>query len=395
MANEVQAAQGGASQPAAPAQDKEQTAQKPRPRKAKGAEWIEGYQGVGVFLEQHNGRIAPVAWELCGVGRQLADKINGKLYGIICGHDIDDLAQEAIYRGCDEVYVVESPELASYRNWAYTEAILPVIDKIKVTIFLLGATSTGRDLAGTVATRLSTGLTADCTQLDVDPETGLLDAIRPAFLEKQLAVILCKKHRPQMATVRPGVMEAAVRDTSRQGAIIKETFALGEDDIPMRVLAVQDEGAGAVDLTQADVIVAGGRGLGEPRNFELLRELADTMGAVIGASRPVVDAGWIGHEHQVGQTGTTVRPKVYVAVGISGAIQHLVGMQNSDVIIAINRDPAAPIFAAADFGIIGDLFTILPLLTEALREKLGDRSGGPASEAGQGQQPVTGGVALG
>lgn len=366
-------------------------------RRRKQVEWVEGYDGVGVFLEQHNGKIAPVAWELCGIGRQLADKIDGKLYGIICGHEIDELAQEAIYRGCDEVHVVESPALNSYRNWTYTEAILPIIDKIKATIFLLGATSTGRDLAGTVATRLSTGLTADCTELDVDPETGLLDAIRPAFLEKQLAVILCREHRPQMATVRPQVMEPAQRDTSRQGTIVKEQFELAEDDIPMRVLEVHEEAETEAFLDQADIIVAGGRGLVEPRNLDLVRDLAETVGGVVGASRPIVDAGWIGYEHQVGQTGTTVRPKLYFAIGISGAIQHYVGMQNSELIVAINRDPNAPIFEGADYGIVGDLFELMPLLTAELKKRLGkDEKGVTDSDGNDGnQQPVTGGVAIG
>lgn len=380
---------------AAAAQPAPKAPRETRPRKLKGVERIEGYDGVGVFLEQHYGQIAPVAWELCGVGRRLADKINGKLYGLICGHEVDDLAQEAIYRGCDEVYVIDAPELASYRNWAYTAAIRPTIEKIKVAVLLLGATTTGRDLAGTVATQLGTGLTADCTELDIDPETGLLEAVRPAFLEKQLAVILCKQRRPQMATVRPRVMEPAPLDTSRRGEIHKEPFNLTDDEIPMRILAVhyETEAGSGMYLEQAEMIVAGGRGLGEPRNFGLIRDLAATLGAVVGASRPVVEAGWIGLEHQVGQTGTTVRPKIYMAIGISGAIQHLVGMQNSGLVIAINRDPQAPIFAAADYGIVGDLFTIVPMLTEALADRLRHMSGEPDRD--QGRQSVTEGVALG
>lgn len=354
------------------------------PRRQRKIERVPGYNGLGVFLEQNNGEINPVSWELCGIGRELADKMNDKLYGIIAGHNVEHLAQEAIYRGCDVVHVIDAPELADYRNWAYTHSIHPIIEKLKLSIFLLGATSTGRDLSGTLATTLQTGLTADCTELDVDPENDILDAIRPAFLEKQLAVILCRTHRPQMATVRPRVMEPARRDTSRTGEIVHEEFNLKEEDIPMKVIEVIDDARSGAYLDQAEVIVAGGMGLGESRNLHLVEEMADSLGAVVGASRPVVDAGWIPYEHQVGQTGTAVRPKVYVALGISGAIQHLVGMQNSEIIVAVNRDESAPIFSVADYGIVGDLFTIAPLLTEELSRRLAEHRAGGGQGGGPG-----------
>ena len=331
---------------------------------------LESYRGVGIFLEQHGGRAAPVAWELAGIGRKLADKLGVELIGFVAGHQVEEVAREAVERGCDRVVVMDHPALAVYRNEAYARVLTPVIREVKPEIFLLGATTTGRDLAGTIATTLQTGLTADCTQLDVDPETRLLDAIRPAFLEKQLAVILCKKHRPQMATVRPKMMEPAPRQPGRQGEIVRVPVDLDEGSLRTRVLGVIDEPDPQAQLERADVVVAGGRGLQDPKNLKLLFDFAEVVGGVVGASRAIVDAGWIGREHQVGQTGLTVRPKVYFAFGIFGAIQHTVGMENSELIVAVNKDPEAPIFKVADFAVVGDLFAILPALQAELARRL-------------------------
>ncbi|EKP93883.1 electron transfer flavoprotein subunit alpha/FixB family protein [Thermaerobacter subterraneus] len=331
---------------------------------------LESYRGVGIFIEQHGGQAAPVAWELAGIGRKLADKLGVELIGFVAGHQVEAVAQEAVERGCDRVLVMDHPALGVYRNEAYARVLTPVIREVKPEIFLLGATTTGRDLAGTIATTLQTGLTADCTQLDVDPETRLLDAIRPAFLEKQLAVILCKKHRPQMATVRPKMMEPAPRQPGRQGEIVRVPVDLDESTLRTRVLGVIDEPDPQAQLERADVVVAGGRGLQDPKNLKLLFDFAQVVGGVVGASRAIVDAGWIGREHQVGQTGLTVRPKVYFAFGISGAIQHTVGMENSELIVAVNKDPDAPIFKVADLGVVGDLFAVVPALQAELARRL-------------------------
>jgi len=345
---------------------------------------LDAYRGVGIFLEQHNGRAAPVAWELAGIGRKLADKLGVELIGFVAGHGVEAIAREAVERGCDRVYVLDHPALAVYRNEAFARALVPVIREVKPEIFLLGATTTGRDLAGTLATTLATGLTADCTQLDVDPETRLLDAIRPAFLEKQLAVILCKKHRPQMATVRPKMMEPAEPQPGRQGQIIRVDVDLDESQLRTEVLGVIDEPDPQAQLERADVVVAGGRGLQDPKNLKLLFDFAERVGGVVGASRAIVDAGWIGREYQVGQTGLTVRPKVYFAFGISGAIQHTVGMENSELIIAVNKDPEAPIFKVADLGVVGDLFQILPALQAELERRLDEEAGRDGGTGGDG-----------
>ena len=235
---------------------------------------------------------------------------------------------------------------------------------------IFGATTQGRDFAGNVATTLYTGLTADCTGLDIDPETKLLRQTRPAFGGNIMATILCPRTRPQMSTVRPKVMPMPERDDSRQGEIIRESLGMSEDEVRTKIIDFI-ESEQKVNLTEADIIVSGGRGLGKPENFKLIRELADVLGAAVGASRATVDAGWIPYEHQVGQTGKTVRPKIYIACGISGAIQHLAGMKTSDVIVAINKDPDAPIFKVATYGIVGDLFQVVPALTEEFRKRLG------------------------
>lgn len=327
------------------------------------------YRGVLIFIEQRAGVAKKVSWQLLGEGRKLADKLEVDLLAVVVGSDVAHLADEAVYHGADRVYLCDSPELKDYRTRPYSRVFLKIIEDVKPEICLFGATATGRDLAGAIATHLPTGLTADCTILDVEPHPSrLLLASRPAFSEKMVATILCKQYRPQMATARAGVFEALPRDTSRKGEIIPVASQMSEEEIAAQVLEFI-EGVDRLDLEEAEIIVAGGRGLGGPEPFKMLQELADALGGVVGASRAAVDQGWIGHEHQVGQTGYTVRPKLYIAVGISGAIQHVVGMQNSQVIVAINSDKDAPIFKLANYAIHGNLFQIVPALTEAVRKK--------------------------
>ncbi|MDI3257209.1 MAG: electron transfer flavoprotein subunit alpha/FixB family protein [Kyrpidia sp.] len=325
------------------------------------------YRGVLVVVEQRSGQAKSVSWQLLGEARRLANRLDAPLMALVMGSRVSHLAQEAIHRGADRVFLCDSPELEHYRTRPYSRVCLHVIRTYKPEIVLMGATYTGRDLAGAIATHLPTGLTADSTMLDVD-ENRLLLASRPAFSEKMLATILCKQFKPQMATARAGVFEALPRDESRTGEIIPVPPQLKPEDIATEVLEFL-ETTGRVNLEDANVIVAGGRGLGGPAGFRLLRELADELGGVVGASRAAVDLGWIGHDHQVGQTGTTVRPKLYFAIGISGAVQHVVGMQNSSYIVAINKDPQAPIFKIANYGIVGDLFHIVPAITEAVRRR--------------------------
>ncbi|OPA75555.1 electron transfer flavoprotein subunit alpha [Paenibacillus selenitireducens] len=332
---------------------------------------IEDYHGVWVFLEHKSGSIVPVSLELLGAGRRLADKRGVSLAGILIGDGVKPLAEHAIAYGADCVYVYDAPIFKYYRTESYMKAIIAGCQKYKPEIFLYGGTSTGKDLASAVATDLATGLTADTTMLDVDAETGLLEASRPAFGGNIMATILCKKDRPQMATVRPKVVKALEPDYSRAGEIMEEPVELREEEIRTKVLDIVRFAVQRIRLDEADIIVAGGKGLGGKAGFEMIREFANTIGASVGASRDAVEAGWIEHHAQVGQTGVTVTPKIYFAIGISGAIQHLVGMQNSGLIIAINQDPNASIFQACHYGIVGDAFQIVPLLTQAFQQALG------------------------
>lgn len=329
------------------------------------------YRGVWVFLEVRDGGIASVSLELLGAGRKLADKRESLLSGVLIGDGVTPLAQTAIGHGADRVYVYDAPIYRDYRTEAYMRALLACVQKHKPEILLYGATSTGKDLASAVATDLPTGLTADSTQLDVEADTGLLLASRPAFGGNIMATILCKKYRPQMATVRPKVMKALPYDADRTGEIMAESIPLREEDVRTKVLEIVKATTRRARIDEADIIVAGGKGLGGPEGFKLIHRLAEVLGAAVGASRDVVEAGWIGHEHQVGQTGVTVTPAIYFAIGISGAIQHLVGMQNSGLIIAINKDPAAPIFQSCHYGIVGDALEIVPLLIEGFANALG------------------------
>lgn len=330
---------------------------------------LEDYRGIWVYLEVRDGRIAPVSLELLGAGRMMADKRGVPLAGLLIGEGVRELAETVFPYGADQVYLYDDRIFCDYRTESYMRAVIACVNKHKPEIILYGATSTGKDLASAVATDLETGLTADTTMLDVNAETGLLEASRPAFGGNIMATILCKKHRPQMATVRPKVMKALDPDASRTGEVIEESIALREEDIRTKVLKIVRETREKVRLDEADVIVAGGKGLGSKEGFALIHRFAETIGATVGASRDAVEAGWIGHDHQVGQTGVTVTPKIYFAIGISGAIQHLVGMRNSGLIIAINKNPDAPIFQSCHCGIVGDAFEIVPLLMEAFQKE--------------------------
>ena len=326
------------------------------------------YKGVWVFIEQYLGDVAKVSWELLGTGRELANTLGVELTAVIIGHDVDNLRTETYAYGADTAIMIDHAVYSNYRTEPFTDALCHLIDKHKPEIILMGATGQGRDLAGSVATVVGTGLTADCTGLAVDAH-GNLAQTRPAFGGNIMATIMCDKYRPQMATVRPHVMKALEYAAGRSGEVIREDFAPSEESILVKVLEVimDKDGKDQVDVAAAEVIISGGRGMMGKENFAILQELADELDAVVGSSRSAVDAGWMPQSRQVGQTGKTVRPKIYIACGISGAIQHLVGMQDSDVIIAINRDPEAPIFEVATYSIVGDLFQIVPALTEKIR----------------------------
>lgn len=324
------------------------------------------YKNVWVFAEQRDGAITPVVIELLGEGRKLADEIGVNLCAILLGKNVDSMAKELVAYGADTVYTADDELLEKFTTDAYTKVITDAINEFKPEIVLYGATHIGRDLAPRIASRVSTGLTADCTKLEIDPDDKKLKQTRPAFGGNIMATIICPNTRPQMSTVRPGVMEKAEKNDSRDGKIVPISFNLSKEDIRVEVIKTVKTKKDLVSLTDANIIVSGGLGMGSPEGFEMLKQLADKLGGVVGASRAAVDAGWIDHSHQVGQTGTTVKPNLYIACGISGAIQHLAGMQNSDFIIAINKNETAPILDIADYGIVGDVKDIVPLLTEKL-----------------------------
>jgi electron transfer flavoprotein alpha subunit len=328
-----------------------------------------GYRGVWVFVEQSDGEVAKVSWELLGKGRELADKLGVELSAVVIGHKVEGICNQSFTYGAETAYLLDEPVYADYRTQSYLEAMCHLIQRYKPEVILMGATGMGRDLAGAVATRVGTGLTADCTGLDIDAKRNLMQT-RPAFGGNIMATIMCDRYRPQMSTVRPHVMQMPEPKPAEVVRIIREDFTLPEDQVLVKVLEVirDNDAAHKVDIGGAEFIVSGGRGMMGPENFPLLEELAYELNGVVGASRSAVDAGWLPHDRQVGQTGKTVRPKIYIACGISGAIQHLVGMQDSDLIIAINRDPDAPIFEVAHYGIVGDLFQVVPILTRKIRE---------------------------
>ena len=322
-----------------------------------------------VFVETNtDGSAKNVGIELLTPGRQMADKQGGALTAVVIGHHTDAAVAEAASHGADKVIVVDGEEYEHYSTDAYTSVLCTLVEKMQPTSMLIGATSNGRDLGPRVSCRLNTGLTADCTALDVDDETGNVMWTRPAFGGNLMATIICPDHRPQLGTVRPGVFKKSEAGEAK-AEIVREDIHVAASDIRTRVLElIQEMNGEEVDLEGAEIIVSGGRGVGGPEGFEPIRALAKELNATVGASRAAVDSGWIAHSHQVGQTGKTVGPKLYIACGISGAIQHLAGMSSSDCIVAINKDPDAPIFNVADYGLVGDLFEVLPVLTEEIKK---------------------------
>lgn len=323
-----------------------------------------------VFIETDgDGRARNVGLELLGPGRELADKQGGKLVGIVIGSGVDEAIKSAAAYGADKIVVIDGPEYAHYTTDAYVDAFNTLVEKDTPTTIFIGATNTGRDMAPRLACRLKTGLTADCTGLAIDEESGNMAWTRPAFGGNLMATILCPDHRPQIGTVRPGVFKKGEPDAARQAETVYEDIHVPDGRIRTKLIEVISElGRELVDLEGAEIIVSGGRGVGGPEGFEPLRALAAALGATVGASRAAVDSDWIPHAHQVGQTGKTVGPKLYIACGISGAIQHLAGMSGSDCIVAINKDPDAPIFKVADYGVVGDLKEIVPVLTEEIKK---------------------------
>ena len=329
---------------------------------------IASYKGVWVFAEQRDGIVSSVVYELLRKAKQLAKDLNTYVGAVLLGYNIEDLTQQLIHRGANKVFVVDSETLNHYIAENYTSIICDLIKKHKPEIILAGATTTGRSLVSRIAVNIYAGLTADCTGLDIEPERKILVQTRPAFGGNIMAQIISPNFRPQMATVRHKVMLESEVDTSLTGEVIKENFDEIKKDTRIKFLDFVKEAISTVNLAEADIIVSGGRGLKEQKNFSLIEELAEALGAAVGSSRACIDAGWIPYSHQVGQTGRTVCPKIYIACGISGQIQHLVGMQSSKVIIAINKDPDAPIFKVANYGIIGDLFKIIPLFVKKIKE---------------------------
>ncbi|WP_094183819.1 electron transfer flavoprotein subunit alpha/FixB family protein [Bradyrhizobium japonicum] len=340
-------------------------------------ERFKAYKHVWVFIEQERGVVHPVSWELMGAGRRLADKLNVDLAAVVIGpvgETTEQAVAESFCYGADLAYIVADHLLADYRNESYTKALSELVNTYKPEILLLGATTLGRDLAGSVATTLLTGLTADCTELDVDPD-GSLAATRPTFGGSLLCTIYTLNYRPQMATVRPRVMPTPERVTCAIWRVISHPLGLVEEDIVTKVLSfLPDRDSKKSNLAYADVVVAGGLGLGSPENFQLVQQLADVLGAEYGCSRPLVQKGWVTSDRQIGQTGKTIRPKLYIAAGISGAIQHRVGVEGGDLIVAINTDKNAPIFDFAHIGIVTDAIRLLPALTSAFRARLSPHS---------------------
>ena len=328
------------------------------------------YKHVYVFAEQRDGQIQPVALELLGKARDLADVLEEKVVAVLLGSNIKDKAQDLIAYGADEVVVMDNPLLKDYITEEYSQAIYQLIEAFRPSIFLFGATTIGRDLGPRLSARLETGLTADCTKLEISEDTKELMMTRPAFGGNLMATIMCTEHRPQMSTVRPGVMQKRDRDDSRQGTIIPFEPKIDTTKIKVKLIENVKENKGTVDITEAKILVSGGRGVGNAAGFEKLQELADVLDAQVSSSRAMVDAGIMPHDRQVGQTGKTVRPDLYIACGISGAIQHLAGMEESDFIIAVNKDKFAPIFKVADVGIVGDVNKVIPLLTERLKKEI-------------------------
>lgn len=322
-----------------------------------------------VYIETEEGSAKSVGYELLTPGRVLADKLGVSLVAVVLGQNVEAVASNAIAYGADAAILVEGDEYRLYQSDAATYAMGELIAKYQPDIVLIGATKNGRDLGPRVACKLKTGLTADCTGLDIDDETKNLLSTRPAFGGNLMATIVCPDHRPQMSTVRPGTFKKSVPDASRVGEIIREDIHLAPEKIRTTVLERVKEVTEQINLEEAEIIVSGGRGMKKPENFAMLRELADLLGGSVAASRAATDAGWIPSAYQVGQTGKTVAPKLYIACGISGALQHIVGMSGSDTIVAINTDPNAPIFKIADYRIVGDVMEVVPAMIKVIKEK--------------------------
>ncbi|MFA4844031.1 MAG: electron transfer flavoprotein subunit alpha [Candidatus Margulisiibacteriota bacterium] len=330
------------------------------------------FKGVWVFAEQREGKIQSVAYELLSEGKKLAGVLKTELCAVLCGdQNIEEELDHLFDYGADKVYLLIHPELKHYHTAPYTRAIAEAITKYKPEIMLLGATTMGRDLAARLAIRVGAGLTADCTGLDIDPIKKILLQTRPAFGGNIMATIQAPRHRPQMSTVRPKVFKKIKVAAPKKGEVIRFSPVINAEDLLVKLLEIVADESVKVNLSEAEIIVSGGRGLQEAKNFKLIEELAAILGGAVGASRATVDAGWISAHHQVGQTGKTVSPKLYIACGIAGKIQHLAGMQSSDTIVAINKDPDAPIFKVATYGIVGDLFEYVPLLTRQIKELRG------------------------
>jgi electron transfer flavoprotein alpha subunit len=326
----------------------------------------EGYSGVWVFAEQRDGKLKSVSYELVSEGRKLADKLGVELSAVCLGYNVEGIEQLISY-GADRVYVADDIALADHQEDYYTGALVDLIRKYKPGILLAGATAMGRSFIPRVAAIIHTGLTADCTGLDIEPGSKLLLQTRPTFGGNVMATITCQARRPQMSTVRPHVFKKSVPDEQHRGELIKVDFAKESVTARTKLLEFVEDLSEKVKLDDAEIIVSGGRGLGTPDNLYIVKELAEALGAAVGSSRPPVDDGWIPYSHQVGQTGKTVCPKLYIACGISGAVQHLAGMQTAEVIVAINEDPNAPIFEVATYGIVGDLFEVVPQLTAKMK----------------------------
>ncbi len=330
---------------------------------------LNDYKNIWVFIETECGKPKNVGYELLNVARPLADQKGCPLIAVVIGKDIENIAKDAICYGADSAIIVDGPEYEHYTTDAFTKAMVTLVEKHRPETLMIGATNNGRDMGPRVSCRLKTGLTADCTEIDIDEKTGNIAWTRPTFGGNLMATIMCPDNRPQMGTVRPGVFKKGAYDQSRTGEIIREDIHVSPEEIRTTLVERVNEITEAVNLEEAEVIVAGGRGVGSAENFKLLEELADVLDGTLGCSRAVVDAGWMPYAHQVGQSGKTVAPKLYFAIGISGAIQHLTGIAGSDTVIAVNKDPDAPIFGVADYGIVGNLTEIVPALTESFKAR--------------------------
>ena len=345
---------------------------------AMNAEDMKNYKGVLVFAQQVDNKLSGISFELIGEGKRLADKLNEKVTAVLIGSDVKGLVDELAEYGADRVIVVDDPELKEYRTEPYAHALASVINEYKPEIVLVGATAIGRDLGPTVSARVATGLTADCTLLEIGdfPLVALPNQLlmtRPAFGGNTIATIACPDNRPQMATVRPGVMQKLDRVAGKKAEVIEYNPGFTPNNKYVEILEISKAVSDIKDIMDAKILVSGGRGVGSAENFKLLDDLAEVLGGQVSCSRAVVDSGWKPKELQVGQTGKTVRPQVYFAIGISGAIQHVAGMEESDIIIAINKDEDAPIFDVADYGVVGDLNKIVPALTEAIKAELANK----------------------